>query len=277
MADRQVRTKPLRARDPRHIGAWQILGRLGSGSMGVVFLGQRDDGQLGAVKVIAELIAHDETFRARFGREVKVLERVGGQYVASVIDADAWAEPPYLVTEYVDGTPLSRLIDTSGPLPRPAWGELASGMLTALVRVHAAGVIHRDIKPENILMADGRPWLIDFGVAAVQDGMQLTGTRVLVGTFGWMAPERIRGESASPATDMFSLGAVLAFAGTGNPPFAAVDPIGALTSVLAGEPDLAGLDADQTALVLAMLAEEPASRPSAQQALAVWRRAGRGR
>ncbi len=243
--------------------------------MGVVYLGQREDGRLAAVKVIAEVIAHDETFRARFSREVKVLERVGGPYVASVIDADAWADLPYFATEFVDGTPLNRVVEDGGPLTRPEWVGLAAGILTALVRVHAAGVVHRDVKPDNIIMADGQPWLIDFGVAAAQDGMQLTGTSVLVGTFGWMAPERIRGEAASPATDIFSLGAVLAFAGTGRPPFPAADPIGALTSVLAGAPSLEGLDADQTALVQAMLAEEPEARPTAEQALAVWKRARR--
>lgn len=270
---------PLRSRDPRQLGPWHLRRRLGSGSMGVVFLATREDGTHGAVKVIAEHIEDEKAFRARFAREVKVLRRVGGPYVADVLDSDAWAETPYLVTEVVHGPALDRVVEDGGPLPADGWDELAHGLLVALVRVHAAGVVHRDIKPENIIMTGRRPCLIDFGLAVTVDGTSLTGTATLLGTIGWMAPERIRGEVATPASDIFALGAVLTFAGTGRPPFDATDPLSAVMRVLTGEVDLTGLSAAQADLVRPMLAQDPAARPTAEQSLRAWeqlsgRRAG---
>lgn len=261
--------RPLRLRDPRAVGPWLIEGRLGSGGMGVVYLGVRDhDGCRGAVKLIADHMADEPTFLERFTREIEALRRVSGPHVAAILDADVSAETPYLVTEFVDGASLQALVDGSGPLDPHGWNAAALGLLVALERVHHAGIVHRDIKPTNIVLADGQPWLLDFGMAALLDASALTATRALIGTLGWMAPERLRGGHASAAGDVFALGAVLAFAGTGRPPFGADGPVTTLTRVLAGEADLHGLRADQESLVRAMMSEDPQARPTAARARA---------
>lgn len=264
----------LREHDPRRVGPWLVERRLGAGGMGVVYLGRHEDGRRGAVKVIADRLVHEPAFRSRFAREIRVLERVEGPFVAGVIDADAWAAPPYLVTQFVGGTPLHRLVDEGGALPPDVWSGVARGLLLALVRVHAAGIVHRDIQPSNVLVAGDRPCLIDFGVAAMLDGTA-TATNAFVGTLGWMAPERMRLDTATPASDMFSLGAVLAHAGTGRPPFGADGPVSALTRVLSGEVDLRGLGEAQRELVVPMLRQDPRERPTAADALVTWNALGR--
>lgn len=258
----------LRARDPRRVGDWSILRRLGSGGMGVVYLGERDcDGRLGAVKVIADAMLDDPTFLARFSREVEALRRVSGPHVAAMLDADVAGESSYLVTEYIAGRALQAVVDCDGPLGAGAWWAIARGLLVALTRVHAAGIVHRDLKPTNVIVAGGQPWLIDFGMAALLDASSMTASRALLGTLGWMAPERLRGGQATPASDLFSLGAVLAHCGTGRPPFGADGPVTTLTRVLAGDSDVVGLAPDRAALVRALLSDDPTARPTARDAL----------
>ncbi len=253
---------PLRERDPAHIGAWIIEGRIGAGGMGVVYLARRADGSVGALKVIADHLVDQEGFRTRFAREIDILRRVEGPGLARVLDADPSADPPFVVTEFVDAANLHEHIQTHGPLPEGSWTRLAGGLLQAVGAIHAKGVLHRDIKPSNVLLAESGPMLIDFGIAAAEDNTTLTAPQMLLGTPEWLAPERMSGAAASPASDIFSLGGLLAYAGTGRAPFAAPSPAETMQRVVQGKADLTGLPPAQAHVVTAMLAPDPAARPT---------------
>ncbi|WP_329208458.1 serine/threonine protein kinase [Streptomyces sp. NBC_00683] len=255
--------QPLEAGEPHSIGAYRLLGRLGAGGMGRVYLGRSAGGRTVAVKVVHPHFALDEQFRARFRREVEAARRLGAQWTAPVLDADPDAPVPWVATGYVAGPPLSDAVTRHGPLPEYAVRTLGAGLGEALDAVHAHGLIHRDVKPSNVLLALDGPRLIDFGIArALGATVSLTSTGVSVGSPGYMAPEQIRGLDISGAADVFSLGAVLAYAATGNAPFAGDSSAVLLYKVVHEEPELGDLEGELRELVAGCLAKNPGDRPA---------------
>ena len=252
----------LHTLDPRQIGPYALRARLGAGGMGVVYLGS-DGSQDVAVKVVAPHFAGDEEFRARFRREVTLARRVAGLCTARVLDADPDAPAPYLVTEYVAGPNLAAYVRDSGPLRGELLRALAVGLAEALVAIHAAGVVHRDLKPANVLLAAAGPRVLDFGIAHAVDSTSLTRTGVVVGSPGYMSPEQTAGTSVTPATDVFSWGATLAFAATGRHPFGGPTTDVVFFRIRNDPPDLAGADEDLLPLLTAAMHKEAAARPTA--------------
>ncbi|MBB4783539.1 serine/threonine-protein kinase [Streptomyces rapamycinicus] len=258
---------PLGADDPQVIGAYRLLGRLGSGGMGRVFVGRSAGGRTVAVKVVHAHFALDEEFRARFRREVDAARRVGGAFTAPVLDADPEARIPWVATGYVAGPPLNQAVTDEGPLPESSVRALGAGLAEALAAVHALGLVHRDVKPSNVLLALDGPRLIDFGIARATEGtVSLTSTGASIGSPGYMAPEQILGENVEGAADVFSLGAVLAYAATGEPPFPGDTSAALLYKVVHDEPRFGReLTGELRDLVAACLAKNPADRPTPEQ------------
>ncbi|PZT75945.1 MULTISPECIES: serine/threonine-protein kinase [unclassified Streptomyces] len=255
--------QPLEAGEPLSIGAYRLLGRLGAGGMGRVYLGRSAGGRTVAVKVVHPHFALDEQFRARFRREVEAARRIGAQWTAPVLDADPDAPVPWVATGYVAGPPLSAAVTEHGPLPEHAVRVLGAGLGEALAAVHERGLIHRDVKPSNVLLALDGPRLIDFGIArAIDATASLTSTGVSVGSPGYMAPEQIRGTDLSGAADVFSLGAVLAYAATGSAPFLGDSSAVLLYKVVHEEPELGELEGPLRETIAACLAKDPARRPT---------------
>ncbi|MFI0980153.1 serine/threonine-protein kinase [Streptomyces sp. NPDC021093] len=255
--------QPLDAGDPQSIGDYRLLGRLGSGGMGRVYLGRSAGGRTVAVKIVHPHFALDEEFRARFRREVEAARRVGGAWTAPVLDADPGAPVPWVATGYVAGPSLTQAVAGHGPLPDPSVRALGAGLAEALTAVHALGLVHRDVKPSNVLLTLDGPRLIDFGIArAVDSTAALTSTGVSVGSPGYMSPEQILGKDVTSAADVFSLGAVLAYAATGTAPFPGDSAASLLYKVVHEEPELEGLGGDLRALVLECLAKSAADRPT---------------
>ncbi|MCG7528012.1 serine/threonine protein kinase, partial [Streptomyces sp. OfavH-34-F] len=255
--------QPLEAGEPLSIGAYRLLGRLGAGGMGRVYLGRSAGGRTVAVKVVHPHFALDEQFRARFRREVEAARRIGAQWTAPVLDADPDAPVPWVATGYVAGPPLSAAVTEHGPLPEHAVRVLGAGLGEALAAVHERGLIHRDVKPSNVLLALDGPRLIDFGIArAIDATASLTSTGVSVGSPGYMAPEQIRGTDLSGAADIFSLGAVLAYAATGSAPFLGDSSAVLLYKVVHEEPELGELEGPLRDTIAACLAKDPARRPT---------------
>ena len=258
----------LQADDPRQIGRYTLFARLGSGGMGQVYFGRSLGGRDVAVKVIHADLARDQSFRLRFAREVETARRVGGAFTAPVIDADPEAPIPWLVTGYVNGPSLADAIERHGPLPLDSVLALAAGLAEGLSAVHGVGVIHRDLKPANVLLARDGPRLIDFGISQAADFAQITSTGVAVGTPGFMSPEQIRGDPVGPSSDVFTMGAVLAFAATGEQPFGTGPPDVRNQRVLYLAPRLDNLPGELRPLVERCMASDPADRPTADQFLA---------
>ncbi|MET9362931.1 serine/threonine-protein kinase [Streptomyces sp. NPDC006632] len=256
--------QPLEAGEPHTIGSYRLLGRLGAGGMGRVYLGRSAGGRTVAVKVVHPHFALDEQFRARFRHEVEAARRVGGQWTAPVLDADPEAPVPWVATGYVAGPSLTQAVLDHGPLPERAVRALGAGLAEALAAVHALGLVHRDVKPSNVLLTLDGPRLIDFGIARATDGTaSLTATGVSIGSPGYMAPEQILGRGATGAADLFSLGAVLAYAATGEPPFPGDSSAALLYKVVHEPPELgAALAGDVREAVAACLAKGPADRPA---------------
>jgi predicted Ser/Thr protein kinase len=256
--------------DPRQLGRYELVGRLGQGGMGTVYLA-RDAGKLVAVKVIRADIAANDEFRRRFRGEVDRAREVPPFCTAEVLDADPDHEMPYLVVEYVDGPSLAEVVAGRGPLTPANLHALAIGVATALTAIHGSGVIHRDLKPSNVLLAPGSPKVIDFGIArAVEATSHHTRTNQLMGTVGYMAPERFGPDAAkliSPAADVFAWGAVLAYAGTGHPPFGVDSPPVVVARIVTQPPDLTGLVPPLRELVERALAKDPAQRPTSRELL----------
>ncbi|MFF3172743.1 serine/threonine-protein kinase [Streptomyces sp. NPDC057900] len=254
--------QPLEAGEPLSIGAYRLIGRLGAGGMGRVYLGRSAGGRTVAVKVVHPHFALDEQFRARFRHEVDAARRIGAQWTAPVLDADPDAPVPWVATGYVAGPPLSAAVTEHGPLPEQAVRTLGAGLAEALGAVHEQGLIHRDVKPSNVLLALDGPRLIDFGIArAIDATASLTSTGVSVGSPGYMAPEQIRGQEISGAADVFSLGAVLAYAATGAAPFLGDSSAVLLYKVVHEEPELGDLEGELREVVASCLAKDPAHRP----------------
>ncbi|GJF28303.1 hypothetical protein KNE206_10030 [Kitasatospora sp. NE20-6] len=255
--------EPLGGSDPARIGAYLLLRRLGAGGMGRVYLGRTAGGRTVAVKVVRGELADDHEFRARFRQEVAAARLVGGRWTAPVLDADTEGEQPWVASGYVAGPSLDAAVRRHGPLPVPVVHTLGAALAEALQQVHGLGLVHRDVKPSNVLLALDGPRLIDFGIARALDAATaLTRSGYVVGSPGYLSPEQAAGEQAGPAGDVFSLGAVLAFAATGTAPFGeGVSAAVLLYRVLHEEPDLAGLSGPLRGVVAACLAKDPAARP----------------
>ncbi len=247
--------------EPQRLGPYRLVERIGEGGMGVVHLGISPDGDLVAIKALRPWLVGGHDGRERFGREVAALRRVRGDRVAQVVDADVESDVPYIVTRYVRGPSLERVVRDHGPLSAAALGRLASGLAAALASVHAAGVIHRDVKPGNVLLADDGPVLIDFGVARAVDETRLTATGLVIGTPGYLAPETVNGREPSPATDIHGWAATVAFAATGRPPYGTGPDAVVLDRIRRGEHDLDGIEPRLAALLHRGLAVEPDRRP----------------
>ena len=264
-------TTSLQPADPRRLGRYEILARIGAGGMGAVFLGRDPAGRLVAVKVIRPEYAGEDEFRGRFRSEVNRARQVPPFCTAEVLDADPEHVTPYLVVEYVDGPDLAEVVRENGPLTGGALHSVAVGVATALVAIHGAGVVHRDLKPRNVLFALGSPKVIDFGIAqAMEATSRHTRTDQMVGTLAYMAPERFDVDSAQPAgpaADVFAWGAVVTYAGTGHTPFAGDTPTVTAARILTQPPDLDGLPPALRDLVLLTLAKDPARRPTAHELL----------
>ncbi|WP_007518058.1 serine/threonine-protein kinase [Pseudofrankia saprophytica] len=260
--------EPLAAHDPRRIGPYALLSRLGTGGMGTVYLGRGPAGRLVAVKVIRPDLAADEEFRRRFRQEVAAARRVAPFCTAEVLDADPDASAPYLVTEFIDGLRLDQAIARGGPLTSSTLTGLAVGVATALTAIHRAGLIHRDLKPSNVLLSLSGPRVIDFGIAqAVAADSKAKPTSWGFGSAGWMAPEQINGQPIGPAADVFTWGILMAYAGTGRHPFGEGQDIDLAYRTVSAEPDLIGLAPPLYGLVAAALTKDPDGRPSARDLL----------
>ncbi len=250
--------------DPRSIGPYQVLGVLGAGGMGQVYLAAGPSG-LVAVKVVHPALAADPRFRMRFAREVEASRLVRGPWTAAVVDADPDARAPWLATEYVAGVPLGRAVVATGPLPPPAVAALAAHLARALAAIHEAGLVHRDVKPGNVLLTADRPKMIDFGISRALDDTRMTSTGMAVGTPAFMSPEQADGSELTTASDLFSLGAVLVWAATGTGPFGEGTPVTLLRRILSAEPDLGALTGPVRDLVAECTRRDPAARPTAAQ------------
>jgi serine/threonine protein kinase len=258
----------LRPGDPRRIGPYWLEARLGAGGMGRVYLGRSPGGRPVAVKAIRAELAESADFRTRFAREVAAAQRVSGVFTAPVLDADLDGPVPWLATSYVPGPSLADAVAESGPLPTGQVRRLAAGLAEGLTAIHAAGVVHRDLKPSNVILADDGPRVLDFGISWSAEVSALTQTGTVVGSPGFMSPEQAEGGDVGPASDMFSLGAVLAFAATGEGPFGAGSTAALVYRVVYSEPDTARLPAELRPLIGHCLAKDPRHRPTATQLLA---------
>ncbi|MFE1409272.1 serine/threonine-protein kinase [Streptomyces sp. NPDC058746] len=253
--------QPLAQGDPRQIGSYRLSARLGAGGMGFVYLAHTPGGRPIALKVIRPELATDPAFRHRFAQEVASARRIHGLYTAQVIDAGPHPTP-WLATTFVPGPSLQQIVHHHGPLPERTVLLLLVGIAEALQAIHAAGVVHRDLKPANVLIAPDGPKVIDFGIARAADASALTGTGLRIGSPGFMAPEQILGRPATPATDVFALGALLAHTATGRAPFGDGPEHAALYRAVHEQPDLTGLSNALHHLVSRCLAKDPAERPS---------------
>ena len=261
--------KDLGPGDPASVGPYRLLGRLGAGGMGQVYLAKSPGGRLVAIKLIRPELAEERGFRSRFSSEISAAKNVSGIYTAAVVDADADTDLPWMATVYVPGPSLTDAVEDNGPLPVKSVLALAAGLAEALQAIHRVGLVHRDLKPSNVLLAADGPRVIDFGISLALERSMMTATGMVMGSPGFMSPEQARGrrEVGAP-TDVFSLGAVLAFAATGNSPFG-VGPTPALLYRVVNEPpELEPVPARLRPLVEQCLAKEPADRPTPAEILA---------
>ncbi|MFG2518545.1 serine/threonine-protein kinase [Streptomyces sp. NPDC048527] len=265
-SDRRAAPAPFEALstdDPHEIGGYRLCARLGSGGMGHVYLAFTPGGRPVALKAVRPELAGDTAFRHRFAQEVANTQRVHGLYTAPVIDSGTDAATPWLATAYVPGPSLHEVVHRHGPLPVPTVLLLMAGIAEALQAIHAAGVVHRDLKPANVLLASDGPRVIDFGIARAADAVALTSAGLQIGTPAFMAPEQALGRPATPATDIFALGALAVYAVCGAPPFGGGPESAALYRVVHEQPDLAHVPPELQNLLWQCLAKNPGERPGA--------------
>jgi serine/threonine protein kinase len=263
--------KPLGPTDPQRVGQYRLLGKLGAGGMGSVYLARSDRGRTVAVKLVQPELARQPEFRQRFKQEVEAARRIGGEFTAPVLGGDTEAETPWVATGYVAGPSLHEVVvSTYGNLPERTLRILGNGLVRALRDIHAAGLVHRDLKPSNVLITIDGPRVIDFGIArALETNEGLTRTGAAVGSPGFMSPEQCRGETVTAASDIFCLGSVLTFAATGRTPFGDHNsPMTALMlAIVQDEKDITGVPEGIRGLVESCLAQNPANRPTLDQLL----------
>ncbi|MES9522793.1 PQQ-binding-like beta-propeller repeat protein [Streptomyces capoamus] len=253
----------LTQHDPRRIGPFEVLGRLGAGGMGLVYLARSASGRRVAIKTVRTELAEDQLFRVRFTREVEAARAVSGFYTAAVVDADPRAAVPWLATAYVPAPSLEEIVNECGPLPAQAVRWLAAGVAEALQSIHGAGLVHRDLKPSNVLVVEDGPRVIDFGIASGVSNTRLTMTNVAVGTPAYMSPEQAKdSRSVTGASDVFSLGSMLVFAATGHPPFHGANPVETVFMLLREGPDLTGLPDELRPLIEVCMQMEATARPT---------------
>lgn len=253
----------LTQHDPRRIGPFEVLGRLGSGGMGLVYLARSASGRRVAIKTVRTELAEDQLFRVRFTREVEAARAVSGFYTAAVVDADPRAAVPWLATAYVPAPSLEEIVTECGPVPVQAVRWLAAGVAEALQSIHGAGLVHRDLKPSNVLVLEDGPRVIDFGIASGVSNTRLTMTNVAVGTPAYMSPEQARdSRSVTGASDVFSLASTLVFAATGHAPFHGANPVETVFMLLREGPDLEGLPDELRPLIESCMRMNAEERPT---------------
>jgi predicted Ser/Thr protein kinase len=250
---------------PDRLGPYRLLDRIGEGGMGVVYLARDPEQRSVAVKILRPAVAGDPNARRRLAREVETMRRVRSPYVAEVLDTDVTCETPYIVTRYVPGRTLDEVVTQEGPLSGSRLIRVAAGLADALAAIHAAGVVHRDLKPGNVMLMNGDPVVIDFGIAQALDSTRLTMTGMFMGTPGYLSPEVIEGQNSTSFSDVHAWGATVAFAATGRPPFGAGSYETVFYRIVNGKPDLSGVAAPMAELLAAALRRDPAQRPAAIQ------------
>jgi hypothetical protein len=264
-------TGELLATDPARVGPYRVVGRLGQGGMGHVYLARSPGGRAVAIKVVRPELAAKRGFRDRFAREVAAARGVSGVFTAAVVDADPDAELPWMATAYVDGPSLADAIEEHGALPPDAVLSLAAGLAEGLQAIHDAGLVHRDLKPSNVLLAKDGPRVIDFGISWAREesrhGDRLTDAGMVVGSPGFLSPEQAMGREVGPASDVFSLGAVLAYAATGDEPFGYGATQALMYRVVHEPPDLSLVPGSLRRLIGSCLAKEAGHRPTMAQLL----------
>ena len=256
----------LRSGDPEQIGPWQIVNRLGSGGMGIVYMGTNGT-RAAAIKIVRDFLLEDPSARTRLGREVESLKKVKSKYVAEIVGSDVNASPAWIATNYVDGPSLKTLIDNEGALKEAQWFDLAAGLMTALSGIHSVGVIHRDVKPSNILMSTQGPKIIDFGISFSSDATALTRTGMVAGTPTWFAPEQFQNVKITNAVDNFAAGTVLYLAATGVSPWGKEDTSVANTMamILTKEANMSLLSPTQRLIIAPLLEKNPKNRIAAHE------------
>ncbi|GAA2414591.1 hypothetical protein GCM10010191_25770 [Actinomadura vinacea] len=261
---------PLEPGDPRALGQYEVVGRLGAGGQGAVFLGKAPDGGYVAVKLLHAQMASDPAARARFTREVNAAQKVEPFCTARVLEADLHGDQPYVVSEFIDGPSLHDVVAHNGPLGAAELERLAIGTVTALAAIHEAGIVHRDFKPNNVMLASDGPRVVDFGIARTVNSQEsaVTATGMVVGTPGYLAPEQLTGAPLTPAVDIFAWGATMVFAGTGQSPFEADTLPVIINRILNEDPDLSALPAGPLRdLIGRCLSKDAGLRPPAAQLL----------
>ncbi|GAB4085474.1 hypothetical protein GCM10028784_21040 [Myceligenerans cantabricum] len=258
----------LRPDDPRHLGPYRLLGVLGSGGMGTVYLGRTPDGETVAVKVVRLDLTGEQEFRERFAREVDAARRVDGSHTAELVYADPHGRLPWMATAFVLGPSLREAINEGGPLDVGTLRALGLGLAEGLTTIHAAGLVHRDLKPGNVLLTSGGARIIDFGIARALEATAITSVSQVLGTASYMSPEQVRGFEAGPASDVFSFGCLLVYAATGVAPFGTGHAESVAYRVVHTEPDLDGVPSELLVLVKDCLAKEPSARPTPQEIVA---------
>jgi serine/threonine protein kinase len=247
------------------IGPYRVLDRIGEGRMGVVFLARCPEGRFVAIKVLGQGVIDDPTTRMRLFREIETMRRVRSVNVAEIFDADVASAMPWIVTSYVPGGTLEEVINDQGPLRGAALARLAGGLANALTAIHGAGVVHRDLKPGNVILRNADPVVIDFGIAQGADSTRLTATGLVTGTPGYMSPEVIMGDNMSPASDVYSWGATVAFAASGHPTFGTGSYHAICHRSLKGAGDFNGVPLSLRPVLGAALDPEARRRPTADE------------
>jgi eukaryotic-like serine/threonine-protein kinase len=274
--DARTGVSPLEPSDPERLGPYRLLGRLGSGGMGVVFLGERPTGEPAAVKMVRPELAGQPRFRARFAREVAAAAHVRGRFTAPVVDSDVQAAQQWVATQYVPGPTLADYVEEHGPVAPDQARMFAAGLAEALHTIHAAGMVHRDLKPANVILSPEGPKVIDFGISQAADETSLTQTGAVSGSLAWMAPEQMTGADVGQPAVVFAWGLVIAYAALGRHPYGSGSPSALGYRMVHQQPDLAGIPEPLLGAVSTALLTDPGARkrPSELIGMLTWGRSG---